>query len=110
MITMQDLRTALKCDRWKLEKDTAFHLKRYNDTGTLRPPRVVIKAGTVVGVEKVYRRGRAALLRYTDRTGKVWWSWTHAGEYEPPRKYVRRQSSENPQSGGGGVIGSKADE
>ena len=89
-ITMAELRDALKANQWTIEKDSAFYLKHYQDTGELKKPMVVIKSGTVVGVEKVYRRGRAALLRYTDTSGKIWWSWTHASEYEAPRQYVRK--------------------
>ena len=90
-ITMQDLREAKERGEWTLKRDSLFYLRRYGDD--LKRPGVVIKAGTVVAVEKVYRRGRAALLRYVDITGKVWWSWTHAQEYEPPRKYERRKGN-----------------
>lgn len=84
---MQQLRDALADNRWTLDKDALFYLyRRRNDD--LRKPTVVIRKGTIVNVEKVYRRGRAALLKYTDRTGKVWWAWTHASlPFEPVRKY-----------------------
>ena len=88
---MQDLRAAKQCGHWILQRDSAFYLQRHNDTNDLKQPTVVIKSGTVVEVEKLYRRGRAAMLRYTDRSGKVWWSWTHASEFEAPRKYTRRK-------------------
>lgn len=87
---MQDLRDAKRLGRWQIEKDSLFFLNRYGDD--LKRPGVVIKSGTVVEVEKLYRRGRCAMLKYTDRTGKVWWSWTHATEYEPVRKYKRKTS------------------
>ena len=89
-ITMQDLRDAKRLGRWQLEEDSMFYLRRGNESDDLFKPGVVIKEGTVVEVEKLYRRGRCALLKYTDRSGKVWWSWTHASEYEPTRKYERR--------------------
>ena len=82
IITQADLREALRLGYWTVEKDSAFYIKRYYDSGDLKRPSVVVKAGTVVHVNKVYRRGRAALLCYIDRSGKVWWSWTHATEYE----------------------------
>jgi hypothetical protein len=85
---MQDLRDAKRLGRWQIEKDSLFFIHNYG--GELKRPGVVIKSGTVVEVEKLYRRGRCALLKYTDRSGKVWWSWTHASEYEPVRKYVKR--------------------
>jgi hypothetical protein len=90
-ITMQDLRNAKRLGRWQIEKDSMFYLRR-NDADDLFKPGVVIKSGTVAEVVKIHRRGRCALLKYTDRTGKVWWSWTHATEYEPPRTYKRKDS------------------
>jgi hypothetical protein len=81
-ITQGDLRVADRTGVWTLERDALFYLRRYHDTDQLKGPGMVLKAGTHVHVEKVYRRGRAALLCYIDRTGKVWWSWTHATEYE----------------------------
>ena len=87
---MQNLRDAKRLGRWQIEKDSLFFLRNYGDE--LKHPGVVIKSGTVVEVEKLYRRGRCALLKYTDRTGKVWWSWTHASEYEPVRKYEKRNT------------------
>ena len=89
-ITMGELREALRAGEWRMDKASMFFLNQYD--GVLKKPTVVIKAGTVVTVVKVYRRGRAALLRYTDRTGKDWWSWAHASEYEAPRKYTRRNA------------------
>ena len=86
-ITMQELRDAKQRGKWKIEKDSMFFLHRYADA--LKRPSVVIKSGTTVDVEKLYRRGRCALLKYTDRSGKVWWSWTHASEFEAPRKYTK---------------------
>ena len=91
-ITMQQLRDAKKVGKWKLLRDVMFYLNRYGDQ--LVKPTVVIKSGTVVEVESIYRRGRCALLKYTDITGKVWWSWTHASEFEPPRKYPKKKSHE----------------
>jgi hypothetical protein len=82
MISQEDLRNAKKVGVWTLKKDTQFRLKRNYETDDLKMPCVVIKEGTVVHVDKVYCRGRAALLCYIDRTGKVWWSWTHASIYE----------------------------
>lgn len=79
-ITMQDLREAKRVNRYVVEKPSAFYLNRIGDD--LKKPSVVLRSGTVVEVVKVYRRGRAALLRYVDRSGKTWWSWTHATEYE----------------------------
>ena len=87
---MQDLRNAKRLGRWQLENKHEFYLNRYGDD--LKRPGVAIKAGTVVEVEKLYRRGRCAMLKYTDVTGQVWWSWTHATEYEPTRKYERKTS------------------
>ncbi len=89
-ITMQELRDAKKSGQWTLERAQLFFINRYGDF--LKRPGVVIKAGTVVDVVKLYRRGRCALLKYTDRTGKIWWSWTHASEYEPTRKYQRKNT------------------
>lgn len=76
---MHDLRLAHKRGYLTLEKASAFKMKRYyGGSDDLYGPQMVLKAGTVVHVVKVYRRGRAALLQYIDTTGKVWWSWTHA--------------------------------
>lgn len=91
-ITMQELRDAKQSGHWRLERASMFYLRRYGDE--LRKPTVVIKEGTTVDVEKLYRRGRCALLKYTDHTGKVWWSWTHASEYEEPRKYTKRKTKD----------------
>ncbi len=91
IITQQDLRDARKAGVWQLWKDAQFRITRHRDTDDLKPPSVVIKAGTFVYVEKVYRKGRAALLCYIDKTGKVWWSWTHATVYEPKIENLSRQ-------------------
>lgn len=81
-VTQADLRKAHRLGFWTIDKPSAFYLVRGHLTGLLGKPSVVVKAGTTVHVAKVYRRGRAALLSYIDRSGKVWWSWTHATEYE----------------------------
>ena len=78
-VTRDSLVAARKSGVWTLRKDSEFYLRRREDDD-LKRPGMVLKAGTVVHVHKVYRRGRAALLCYIDRTGKVWWSWTHATE------------------------------
>jgi hypothetical protein len=90
-ITMAELREALKAGKWTLERDSMFFLRRGSQDHLYRPS-VVIKADVDVEVEKVYRRGRCALLKYVDRTGKTWWSWTHATEYERPRRYWRKKA------------------
>lgn len=86
VITQSDLRQAKAVGVWILDKDSAFYLKRWRPGDELRAPKMVLKRDVLVNVEKVYRRGRAALLRYTDRSGKVWWSWIHATEYERKEK------------------------
>ena len=85
-ITQADLREALRLGYWTIERNSEFYIKRYYISGELKRPGMVLKAGTLVHVNKVYRRGRAALLCYIDTSGKVWWSWTHATQYEPARK------------------------
>lgn len=85
-VTQEQLRNAREAGVWTVDKDSAFYMHRSPDSSFLRRPSVVVKAGTVVHVHKVYRRGRAALLCYMDRTGKVWWSWTHATKYEPKKE------------------------
>lgn len=84
-VTQADLRDAKKAGVWILRNDSMFYLNR-RENDDLKRPGMVIKAWTPVHVEKVSRRGRAALLCYIDRSGKVWWSWTHATELEPPRQ------------------------
>ncbi len=81
-VTQSDLREAKQRGTWILSKDSEFYIKRLRESDYLKRPAVVIKEGTIVHVEKVWRRGRAALLRYVDRSGKTWWSWTHATEFE----------------------------
>lgn len=88
-VTMQDLRDAYKSGWAITDKDRMFFL-RQRSNGDCHGPTVILKRGTKVKVEKIYRRGRAALLQYTDRSGKVWRSWTHATEFEPVRKYEKR--------------------
>ena len=77
VLLQEDLQTAYVARRWALPKNTRFHLRRWS-SDELRGPCAVLRAGTLVGVVKLYRRGQAALLSYTDRSGKIWWSWTHA--------------------------------
>jgi len=91
--TQADLRKAKYDGVWKLEKDSAFYSKRYRDTENLKSPLMVLPSGTVVHVEKVYRRGRAALLCHIDQNGNVWWSWTHASEYENTRQSLDKPRS-----------------
>lgn len=88
--TMAHLRNAKRLGRIQLQKDSMFYQRRYSDSGQLRKPTIVVEAGVVVEVEKLYRRGRAALLKHTDSTGVVWWSWTHAEVFEPVRKHTRK--------------------
>lgn len=68
-----------------MARPRAFYLRRCSVTDELRPPQMIVKKGTTVFVKKVWRRGRAALVCYLDRTGKAWWAWIHATEFEPPR-------------------------
>lgn len=91
-VTMQQLREANRLGRYQLPEPQAFYLNKYGDE--LKRPMVTVNAGVVVEVVKVYRRGRAAMLKYTDKTGKEWWSWEHASPpYEAPRKYTKRQTT-----------------
>jgi hypothetical protein len=85
LTTQQDLRDAKKAGVWTLKRNSAFCLRRSPGSDNLRGPTAVLKAGTVVRVEKIYRRGRAAPLCYPHPSGEGWWSWTHAAVYEPPR-------------------------
>jgi len=78
-IKEEDLRRAKELGHWTLDNDSQFRLRRHYDTDSLHPPNLILKAGTVVHVVKVYRRGQAALLSHIDANGTVWWSWTHAG-------------------------------
>ncbi len=75
-VTKTQLQWAHKIGQWMLKKDTEFYIRRLSDDRLVRPA-VVLKSGTVVEVIKLYRKGEAALLKYTDKSGKIWWSWTH---------------------------------
>lgn len=77
-MTPDELRAAKKTGALVLQKTTLFYLWRRAGDDQLKRPRVLIRAGTLVAVEKVCQRGAAALLKYTDRSGKVWWSWMHS--------------------------------
>jgi hypothetical protein len=76
--TREELQAALKAGRWTLRKDSLFYLFRIGSKDQLFKPTAVLRGGTEVGVVKLYRGGQAALLRYVDRAGREWWSWTHA--------------------------------
>lgn len=63
----------------RLQKDHLFYLYRYRN-GDLTGPTVIVKSGTMVDIEKYHRhKGKpvSMLLRYVDRSGKVWSSWAH---------------------------------
>lgn len=76
--TPDDLLKAKLHGTFTLTNDTLFFLNRNIESGDLKAPVVIIKENTVVFVHKTYRKGRAALLCYIDKSGKVWWSWKHA--------------------------------
>lgn len=92
-VTMLNLRNAKRLGRMQLTKSSMFYQRRSSDSGRLRGQTIIVEAGRVVEVEKLYRRGRAALLKHTDAGGTVWWSWTHATEFEPVRQYRRKNAS-----------------
>ena len=91
-VTQEDLRRAHRAGVWMVEKPSAFFLNCGRLTGDLFGPRITLKPRTFVFVSKVYRRGRAALLCYIDKSGKVWWSWTHATVYEQTHPRTRKGS------------------